>query len=44
MEPIDYLAWVVPTLLGVSFVASLYAISKKPKYMTEKVSRRKLTD
>ncbi|WP_409272005.1 hypothetical protein V1499_20070 [Neobacillus sp. SCS-31] len=40
MEPIDHLAWVVPTVLSISFVASLIAVSKKPTYLTDKLKRR----
>ncbi|WP_275670721.1 hypothetical protein [Neobacillus notoginsengisoli] len=40
MEPIDHLAWVVPTILGISFITSLIAISKKPHYLTAKIKRR----
>lgn len=43
MEPIDHLAWVVPTILGVSFITSLVVISKKPRYLTAKLKRRNYT-
>ncbi|WP_281272293.1 hypothetical protein [Neobacillus piezotolerans] len=40
MEPIDHLAWVVTTVLGISFIASLIAVAKKPNYLTDKLKRQ----
>ncbi|CAM3708868.1 hypothetical protein [Mesobacillus zeae] len=39
----ESLAWIIPTVLGVSFAATLWAITKKPGYIISK-KRNRSTD
>ncbi|EIJ78042.1 hypothetical protein PB1_10769 [Bacillus methanolicus PB1] len=41
MTPIELFAWILSTILGISFIISLVALSRKPRYIAEK--ERKMT-
>ncbi|NUK29216.1 hypothetical protein HT574_03590 [Parageobacillus sp. VR-IP] len=35
MAPIEIFTWTLSAILGIGFIISLVAVSKKPKYITE---------
>jgi hypothetical protein len=35
MTPIELFAWTLSSILGISFIISLLAVSRKPRYINE---------
>jgi hypothetical protein len=40
MTPIELFAWTLSAILGISFIISLVAVSRKPRYITEMEYKR----
>jgi hypothetical protein len=40
MTPIELFAWTLSAILGISFIISLVAVSRKPRYITEMEHKR----
>jgi hypothetical protein len=40
MTPIELFAWTLSAILGISFIISLTAVARKPKYITETKHRK----
>jgi hypothetical protein len=40
MTPIELFTWTLSAILGISFIISLAAVARKPKYITEMEHKR----
>jgi hypothetical protein len=40
MTPIELFAWTLSAILGISFIISLAAVARKPRYITETEHKR----
>jgi hypothetical protein len=40
MTPIELFAWTLSAILGISFIISLAAVARKPRYITEMEHKR----
>jgi hypothetical protein len=40
MTPVELFAWILSAILGISFIISLAAVARKPRYITETKHKR----
>ncbi|WP_257985868.1 hypothetical protein [Bacillus sp. M6-12] len=40
MAAIELITWIITGILGLAFISVLWAVARKPHYMTKKVERK----